>query len=282
MRELLRTAAKSFDVICAGEARWNVARSEARSMRLRPGGGAVSAALALARRELRVGLATTLSDDRPGRALLERMKASAVDTGGVAFGEPESGLVFLERIGGARQVVSYREREEPIAIPEGWSSRVLLLSGLSPVVAHAGALCKAARAARRAGTIVVLDVNARWHLWAGRDARTIRMVLREADVVFCAVEDLFGLNMDAASMSAALRPNAILAMSDGARAWATGPFGEVVQRSDESLLGSGDAFAIAICAELARAESAPSGVALWERALQRGREAARARLTAFD
>jgi 2-dehydro-3-deoxygluconokinase len=104
------------------------------------------------------------------------------------------------------------------------------------------------------------------------------MVLREADVVWCSGEDLFGLNMDAAAVHAAMRKNAVLALSDGAgSAFATGPFGEVVRATSAD---GADAFATAICAELARAGHAgeESGD-LWKRALQRGHEAATALAT---
>jgi sugar/nucleoside kinase (ribokinase family) len=275
--------ARTFDVICAGEALWSVAPGESSGSKLRLGGGAVNAALALARQGLRVGLATVLDDDTLGRELRDRIAAAGVDVGGVELAHPSSAIVFVR--GGARQVVSSREEQQPVSVPEGWSSQVLLLSGMSPVVAHAAALCKAARAARRAGSVVVVDVNARWELWEGRDARTILMVLREADVVWCSAEDLFGLNMDAAAMRAALRKNAVLALSDGAgSAFASGPFGEVVRTPHASgasaapaATDGSDAFPTAICAELARAGSTSEASGeLWARALQRGHEAATA------
>lgn len=70
------------------------------------------------------------------------------------------------------------------------------------------------------------------YLWKGHDPRNIRMVLREADVAWCSAEDLLGLNLDVASLQAALRLNAALVLSaaqDSARA--TGRSGEVVARA---------------------------------------------------
>jgi 2-dehydro-3-deoxygluconokinase len=279
---------RAFDVICAGEALVSLAPEGASisepSLRFRLGGGAVSAAMSLARQGLRVGLSTVLSDDALGRGLLERIAAEGVDVGGVELAQPSSGIMFVR--GGARQVVAVHDVERPIAIPEGWTSQVLLLSGMSPVVSHGAALCKAARAGRRSGAVVVVDVNARWDLWKGRDARSILMILREADVVWSSAADLFGLNMDAAAMRAALRKNAVLALSDGAgSAIATGPFGEVVrapaargERAAPVITAGapdgGDAFATAICAELARAGHAgETSAELWTRALARGHEA---------
>jgi sugar/nucleoside kinase (ribokinase family) len=270
---------RSFDVICAGEPAGNVGASAI--ARFRAGDGIVSAAALLARQGLRVGLATVVADDVFGRALVANVAAIGVDTGGVELWHPR-GIVLVE---GARHVVALGEGEAPtLAIPPAWSSRVLLLSGLSPVLAHAAALCRAARAARRAGTIVVVDVNVRWHLWRGRDSRAIRMVLREADVVWCSAEDLVGLELDVPALGSALRASAVLAVSDGAgTARATGPFGEAVRppRGERALgpLDDGAAFAAAICAELARARDDESGSALWSRALDRGYAAAAARRT---
>ncbi len=280
---------RSFDVICAGEALVGVAEAADSSMRFRLGGGAINAALALARQGLRVGLATVLSDDTLGRATKERIAEAGVDVGGVQLAQPASGIVLVR--GGARQVVEVRDQERPVSVPEGWSSQVLLLSGMSPIVSHGAALCRAARAGRRAGSVVVVDVNARWELWEGRDARSILMVLREADVVWCSAEDLFGLNMDAAAMRAALRKNAVLALSDGAgSAFASGPFGEVARGPEArgasgadaatTLGDAGDAFATAICAELARAgRPGEQSGELWSRALERGHERASALAT---
>jgi hypothetical protein len=126
---------------------------------------------------------------------------------------------------------------------------------------------------------VVVDVNARWHLWQGRDPRIIRMLLREADVVWCSAEDRFGLNMDMAAMQSALRPNAVLALTDGAgRVSAIGPFGEVAPHagaeSSLSPIGQGSAFTAAICAELVRGGRSLDSAALFARALEAGRAAA--------
>lgn len=275
---------RSFDVVCVGEALWNLTTAgaafsaRAATLRLGPGGGAVNAALALARRGLRVGLATALGDDSFGRALADRIAAAGVDVGGVTLAAPRTGLVFLQGSGAARQVVSYRGEEQPIAVPAGWTSQALLLSGVSPVVAHGAALCKAARAARRAGTLVVVDVNARWHSWSGRDARACRTVLREADVVRCSARDLAALEVDAAWMRDALRRSAVLVESVGERARATGPFGRV-ERGERGAVsarpaGAGDAFTAALCAELLRkADRRESALARWERAVESARAA---------
>jgi sugar/nucleoside kinase (ribokinase family) len=255
------------------------------SARWRPGGGAVSAALAMARRGLRVGLATALSDDRVGRALLVRIAAAGVDTGGVELAPSSEGLVFVEGLGASRQVLSFREAELPVAIPARWSSSLLLVSGLSPVVSYVGGLCKAARAARRSGTLVVVDVNARRHAWAGRDPRAVLMLLREADVVRYSAGDAATLGLTAEALRLSLRASTVLVASNGeGDAWAVGPFGEVARprprgRPIRARGSAGDAFTAALCAELARAGAGLGGqaqVALWDRALTLGHAAAAA------
>ena len=273
-------AERRFDVVCAGEASWAVAglgRAGPRGGRapaFRPLGGAVEAALALAGQGLRVGLATVVPDDTLGRALVDAVVGAGVDASGVSLASPGGGLVRVERSLGS--FAASREDERPVVVPDAWSSQVLLLSGVSPLVAHGAALCKAARAARRVGTIVVVDLNVRWHLWAGRDPRVIRMVLREADVVWCSAEDLFGLNMDLVTVRGALRYDATLAVTDGCgRASVTGPFGEVAHAPPPGARpappGARGAFATATCAELARAgRSDDRSGELWARALERG------------
>ena len=278
------TAAKRFDVVCAGEAMLQVVGAAASSSgtlapRIVAGGGAVSAALALAKQGLGVGLATILDDDTAGRRLHEQIVGAGIDAGGVSFATRRARLVRVDAIGAVGDVDAAREPAPPLEVPEGWAPRVLLLSGLSPVVAHAAALCKAARAARRKGVIVVVDVHARWHLWAGQDARAIRSILREADVVRLSVDDAAVLRLDVDSLRGAMRERAVLVMSQGADdAWARGPFGHVSQRSrgPSSLpsLGPIDAFTAAICHELARAgEPAEDRPDLWRRALRRGHAA---------
>lgn len=268
----------TFDVICAGNAFLDVAEN---GSSVRAGRGAITTALALASHELRVGLATVLEDDTLGRALRARVAASRVDVDGVTLAPLAPGLALVR--GGARQVVSFKDERPPLAIPESWSSKVLLLSGMSPLVSHAAALCKAARAARRVGTIVVVDINARWDLWEGRDARPIRMVLREADVVWCSAQDRVGLNVDVTALRASMRPNAVLVSGDGmANASATGPFGEVRPFEKGSTgalpLGEDDVFTATICAELARVGHIDEMRAdLWSRALERAHTIATAR-----
>ena len=237
----------------------------------------MNVALALARQGLRVGLATVLTDDEFGRTGLKKIAAAKVDVGGVALARPRTGFVLVDSSGGAKQVPSFAEEDAPLEVPAGWSSRIMVLWGLSPVVSHAAALCKAARGARRDGALVLVDFNASLHVWVGRDPRSIRMVLREVDVARCSYADLAVLGMDMATVRAALRPTAVLLVNDEmGGAVATGPFGVAAPGGAGPLPpnGSGDAFTAAVCAELTRpGEPGETASSLWHRALRRGHAA---------
>jgi sugar/nucleoside kinase (ribokinase family) len=260
-----------FDVICAGEAfaLWHGGAQTA--LALRPGGGAVNAALALARRGVRVALATILPDDRMGRALRTRIEEAGVDVRGVDLALPRRAVVLATSIGVSAEVASHDTLDASLAVPDHWTSDVLLVSGLTPIVADAAALCRAARAGRRRGAIVVVDVNARWQAWAGHDARAVRMILREADVVRVSTRDLATLDLDEASIRLVARPQAVLVVTNEAGdACATGVFGEVTARAAGGPHASreGAGFIAAICAALARAaDPSVDRAHVWQRIL---------------
>ncbi len=276
---------KCFEVICVGEATWKVAGSPAEGpgVRLRSSGGAVTVALGLRRLGFRVGLATVLVDDAVGRSAFEQIAASGVDVSAVRLARARSGLVIVDEGGDLSQLPSDLEQKPAFEIPAGWSSDLLLLSGLSPVLEHTAALCKAARRARREGSLVVLDFNALLRAWAGRDARAIRMVLREVDVARTSFADLAALGLEVDGVRALLPSTATLVVSEpGGRAIARGPFGEVVVAAPRTApgalppIGAGAALMVAICGELLRRdEPGESAEAVWHRALVRGNELAR-------
>ncbi|MEZ4302279.1 MAG: carbohydrate kinase family protein [Polyangiaceae bacterium] len=294
---ILRAGAiAAFDVICAGEARWDLSGPPALSAdtavswrdvtasipRVRPAGAAVMVALSLARRGLRVGLSASLGDDTVGRGLLERISAAGVDTAGVSLSAARSGLFLVQGMGAAAQVVSYRREEAPIVVPEGWSGQVLLLTGVSPVVGLAASFCKEARAARRTGTVVMIDINARRHVWMGHDPRVLGMVLREADVVRASSGDLATLGLEAGAVRAMARKGSVVVLSGATRVQVTGPFGEVAAEipasgaaiAPSAAIGAGDAFTASACAALAR--TGPVGLEradVWHRLLPRAQGA---------
>lgn len=216
-----------------------------------------------------------LEDDTFGRTLLSELAALRVDVGGVALGSPATDILVVDGAGGRTGVVSERSTSRDFEIPPGWSSRVLLLSGLSPVTSKAAALCKAARRARREGTSVVLDVCGSLRQWTGHDSRMIAMVVREADVVCCSLLDVAVLGTDSATLRRAMRPAATLVVSDGTSTTASGAFGEVrVTWGSAAAADDADECTTSICAELARpVRRAESRERWWHRVLRDGRAA---------
>lgn len=152
-RDLRPMLPSTFEVICAGEAVWNVAAPgsalSAASLKFTPGGGAVRTSVELAHQGVRVGLAAAFADDTFGRTLRERVATAGVDVGAVVLTPPETNLVFVDGFGASQQLMAFREEEQPLSVPLAWSSQVLLLSGMSPALTYGAALCKA-RAGRRA------------------------------------------------------------------------------------------------------------------------------------
>jgi sugar/nucleoside kinase (ribokinase family) len=200
--------ASHFDVVCMGETLLDIGG--------RPSGGAWNASLALAHSGLRVGLCGALPDGPDAR----KIKAEGVDTSGIAL------------VARPLSLVQRAEDDVPLELPSGWTQRLLLISGLPSALEPLAALCRAARAARRAGAFVVVDVNARRAIWNGHDPRTMHGLLREADLVRCSTKDLLSLWTDAASIESAMRARSALVRMDG--------------------LGRGDTLTAALCNELLR------------------------------
>jgi 2-dehydro-3-deoxygluconokinase len=253
-----RLPPERFDVICAGQPLWRGSMSSLGDV-----GGRSSAFVnvtkMLTMSSLHVGWAAVLEDDRRGRALLAEMAAAHVQVGAVSLASSGTDLVVVDASGGWSGLVSNRDEAVQVELPPFWSSQVLLLSGLRPATSSLAALCKAARKARRDGTVVVLDVVGSLRDWTGHDARVLSMVIREADVVRCSFFDLAVIGADAAAVRRTMRSNATLVLDDDGGAIAMGTFGDVrVQASRESSTTEvlAESYTAAICAEYAR----PRGV----------------------
>lgn len=265
------TSVRRFAVVCMGEALL-LAPS------FRPSGGALEASLQLARHGLHVALCAALEDDARGRAVRAVVREAGVDVEGIELVPPRGHLVTSA----SRRVVPLHvEDVSPLSVPDAFSYELLLVSGLAPSLVPTAALIRAARAARRSGALVVVDVNARRSQWRGQDPRQIHALLREADVVRCSTDDLVSLWTDSSMLAAVLRPAATFVLTDGpARAHAVGPFGEVHVAPPEILRGTvpgaGDAFTAGLCHELLRSKS----VIDWEHVLGAAHRAAHARILA--
>lgn len=260
----------AFDVICAGEPIWRSAAVHADRIQPRPSTARiVDIAKRLARTDLRVGVATVLDDDRRGRALRAEMESARIDVDAVRLAPARPGIVVVDGVGGERDVLDETDSSRELAIPDEWSSQVLLLCGLSPFTGRAAALCRAARKARRAGTVVVLDAAGSFQQWAGRDPRTLAMVIREAHVVRCSSMDLAILGMESTAVRRAMRGDATLLVGDDDGITATGPFGEVRVRRALHADEASEECTSAVCRDLARPpRTTESAAARWERVLR--------------
>jgi sugar/nucleoside kinase (ribokinase family) len=245
---------RRFDVLCAGQPVWRPMASPGDVARV-AGPALLNVTKLLAPVGLRVGLVTMLDDDRRGRSSLAELTALGVEVGAVKLASVATDLVIVDAAGGWSGVVPERARPTNLEVPPSWSSHVLLLSGLVPATSNLAAFCKAARKARRDGTVVVLDLVGSLRDWAGRDARLVSMVLREADVVRCSFVDLAVIGTDAGAVRRTMRPNATLVVDDRGGATAVGTFGEVTveaPRTSSDAEGFADGCTAAICVELAR------------------------------
>ena len=239
---------KRFDVICAGETQWKLADGPARGgLRLRPGGGAVNVAFALAREGLRVGLATVLSDDGLGRESLEKIAAAGIDIGAVTLAAPGVRSPLLDATGRPRPASLAHGDEEALEVPGEWASQdPAPLGAVARGPARCGALqgrssratqrCARRRRLQREPARVVGARPADGPDGAPRGRRRAVQLLRPRRA-----------RMDVATARAALRESAVSIVTDGrGGAMATGPFGEahVVARGPAAPRpqGAGDAF----------------------------------------
>jgi hypothetical protein len=263
---------EAFDVICAGQPLWRGSVPSRGNVAPASASAFVSVTKMMARASLRVGWAATIEDDRRGRALLAEMAAANVHVGAVSLVPPGAGLVLVDASWGWSGLVSDREATAPMEIPAYWSSRVLLLSGLRPGTAGLAAFCKAARRARRDGTVVVLDLVGSLRDWNGHDPRVIAMVIREADVVRCNFFDLAVIGTDATAVRRAMKPGATLVFGHDGGVTAVGTFGDVSAEPPRDLRARGvlaESTTAAICAEFARPGGAgETPAARWQRVLR--------------
>ncbi len=225
-------------------------------------------ALRAAREGLAVGVVTALTDDTLGRALARRFTESGVDVSGLSWA-PSTGSLVVVR---GDVTATARGPSASWDIPARWSAAVTLLSGVTPNATQAAALVRAARAARRAGSVVLLDLHARRQVWAGHDPRYVRSLFREADVVRASAEDRAALNLDEMSLRQALRDDAILVTtSHDGDARVSGPFGDLTKIAPKRrallALGAGDRFTVAICRALAGPSARLDDAALWDATL---------------
>jgi sugar/nucleoside kinase (ribokinase family) len=262
---------RTFDVICAGEPLWETTARPVghRSPRMRA--GLLDITRMLARRGIHVGLATVLEDDDFGRTSRRELATLGVDVRAVKMAAIARDFAIVDAAGGQSLLGSESRDEAPPEVPTAWGSQVLLLSGLSATTSRLAAFCKAARRARREGTVVVLDLTGNLRGWIDREPRVLSMLLRDADVVRSSFVDLAMIGVGATDVRSSMRPGATLVINDHDGTVVTGAFGEVRTKSFEPAIDPrryAECCTAAICAELAKPSAcgeSPAG--RWHRVL---------------
>lgn len=250
-------------MVCAGATTFRVETTGAEP-RLVASSLAIDVARRVSAEGKSVAVATNLPDDEPGQDVLARLRTTAVDCSAIRVKPSASSLVLFERGADAHRIVPHRADSDSIEIPESWSAALLFLSSLSPVVDANAAYCKSARAARRRGDYVVLDLAIRRRLWFGQDPRAARAILQEADIVHASLDDLANLGVGRQALLAMMRPQAVLLSRDvGGAAHAYGPFGRITLADATTT----PRLLVSVCLELlARGDMRPE---TWERSSRR-------------
>lgn len=217
-----------------------------------PGGQAATAAVGCGRLGWRSRWVGAIGDDDAGRRTLAALTSERVDTQAVTRrGVPSRRAVIeVEAKSGERTVLESRDARlsiSPGEVPDAVlaSTRILLVDATDPK--HA---LHAARVARAAGALTLLDVD---YVWPGlvELLREIDIVVMPASIIETAA-GVLGLGKALTVLCEASRARAVIATmgSEGALAWAAGrEFRAAATRvSAVDTTGAGDAFRAGLAA----------------------------------
>src|SRR5436190_11900350 len=213
----------SADVICVGEAGWDLVSGEdlrrPRTFRAVPGGAAVNTARALARIGLRAAICGAVGDDALGAALVDRLRSEGVGVTLVRRSLARTAVVLV----GRGSFMSFRAVSDELEalgelLPPRWPARNVHLAALLPGRRAARIHARVVELAARRGATLSIDVNARPRFWRSGSAPPWA-ILGAADLVKCSVPDLaaIGLGRGARAVRAILRrlsPSATLIVTD--------------------------------------------------------------------
>ncbi|MFO0676069.1 MAG: carbohydrate kinase [Polyangiaceae bacterium] len=279
-----RRSDATFDVVTYGEILWDVfargkpggARDRARLVGedyvRRLGGAPANVAVTLARLGIRTSFVGGVGRDRFGRDLAAHLEADGVDTTNLVWREERTGVTFIARDAeGEPSFLFYRHESADVSLTAAdvrarpvhaaW-----VLVGTSTLMTKALAAGTEAflRGAVRRGARVVVDVNARPHLWKGtkalRDA-TKRLV-RGVAWVKASDADLRALGVSPAWMVDASEGAIVVVTRGGGPTSVFTGKGEVrvtpTRTKVVDATGAGDAFVAGVLACLVSSEVAPS------------------------
>jgi 5-dehydro-2-deoxygluconokinase len=247
------------------------------------GGSAGNIAVALARQGAGAALISCVSDDAIGRYCITQLEQYGVQTGYVraVSGEARNSLAVTETRSPGCQVVLYRNGAADFALSEADIRRVdftplaaLIVTGTALAAEPSrSAAFEAMMQARKAGALVVLDVDYRAYSWVSPDvaAQTCLAAAQGADIVI-GNDDEFGLmaqgHAQGRSLARSLAANGALFTvykrgADGSEtftsdfSFATGIFPVVAQKP----MGAGDGFMGGLMAALANGSPLEAAVA---------------------
>jgi fructokinase len=291
----------SAEVACFGELLWDFfeeAKGDkelvARQFRRELGGASANVAVGLSRLGVKASAVGGVGNDKLGQALEAALSGEGVDTSGVVTvkGAP-TGITFVTRAAsGEPSFVPYRNGTADLALGEAQVSashakvRYVVVSSTSMLPPARPATAKFLAAAAKAKASIVVDLNAREHLWAGHGGEAAMRaacaeLASQATIVKASNGDLAAV-AGKRGMSW-LEEHAkggtwILTRGDNGAA-AVGAHGQVTAPTKRvrciDATGAGDAFLAGVLAVVVRSGAKPGTSAfadakLWSRALEVG------------
>lgn len=286
----------AIDVVCFGELLWDLYEVEAPKgekavqYRRELGGASVNVAVTLARLGLAASVVGAVGKDKLGAALVDVVAAHGVETAHVAKLGAPTGLTFVARTASGEPTFSpYRVGTADFALaetnisPASAKASFCLVSSTSMLPPLRPATEKFLAAADKAKATIVVDLNARAHLWDDGDAmrEAVIALVGRAAAVKASERDLAAvagkrgmswLEEHAKGATWILTRGENGAAAVGAHGKATAPTKRV--RSVD-LTGAGDAFVAGVLAVLASAGARPgtkdwADPKTWTRAMEVG------------
>jgi fructokinase len=287
---------QAFDVACFGELLWDFFEADtkvdkepiARQFRREVGGASANVATVLARLDVKTSAIGGIGDDKLGETLKAALASEGVDVGGVVkLGAARTGITFVTRSAtGEPSFVPYRIGTADVSLGDkdvaasAAKAKFVLVSSTSMLPSTRAATEKFLAAADKAKAVVVVDLNARAHLWPDVDALrdACAALAKRAGIVKGSERDLAAL-AGKRGMSW-LQENAkeatwVLTRGENGAA-AVGPHGQVTAPTKRvrcvDATGAGDAFVAGVLAVLVRsgAKAPFADPKLWTRALEVG------------
>jgi fructokinase len=297
------SSASSLDVVCFGEILWDIFEVDAprgaaqraeptgRDLRRELGGAPANVATGLARLGVRAGLVAGIGIDNLGDALERHLVGDGVATRFLVRLANRTGLTFVTRdANGEPSFLFYRQdtadvalRPEHIVAEMGRAKWVLVGTSTMMTPALAAATERFLDLAEQAKANIVVDLNVREHLWAGKAQmrEAVAQLVRRAAIVKGSFADLVALTGRRDILWLADNaPKAAWIVTQGAKgASAIGTHGFVARPARKvkcvDATGAGDAFIAGVLAVLLAAGATPGSESwrderVWGAALEAG------------